>query len=166
MAKPLVAQLFGIDENWTVDLILGLVVGFLFIGLTKVTSVSMGAPAPIYPLTSFAEQINTISTLIVIGFLAPIGEESLFRAIFLWFSWTNLKYFTVALVVSSIAFSAFHMTAYGIHVPAAYFGAFIFGVTAGILTFQTKSLLPAIVMHSVVNISLYIASEQLLVVGT
>jgi len=166
MAKPLVAQLFGIDENWTVDLILGLVVGFLFIGLTKVTSVSMDAPAPIYPLTSFAEQINTISTLIVIGFLAPIGEESLFRGIFLWFSWANLKYFTIALVVSGIAFSAFHFTAYGAEIPAAYFGAFLFAVTAGLLTFQTKSLLPAIVMHSVVNISLFLQAEQIFVVGT
>ena len=165
MARTVVAQLFGIDENWTFDLIVGIVVGFVFIGLMNITSVSIGTPAPIYPLTSFAEQINTISTLIVIGFLAPIGEESLFRGIFMWFSWQNTKFITIAIIIVGVAFAAFHYSAYSAALPAAYVGAFIFSAMACILTFQTKSLLPAIVMHSVVNISLYVRAEQLYVVG-
>lgn len=165
MSNGVVATLYGIDDNWPKDAVLGLVIGFLFISLMSATSVSMGSPAPIYPLTPIAEQISILSTLIVIGFLAPVGEESLFRGIFMWFGWQNLKYFTLAIIIVGIAFAAFHYTSYGAHLPAAYVGAFIFSTIACIVTFQTKSLLPAIIMHSMVNIHLYIKAQELLVVG-
>lgn len=165
MNKGIVAQLYGIDDNWPTDTILGVVIGFLFISLMSVTSVSMGSPAPIYPLTSFAEQMGILGTLIVIGFLAPVGEESLFRGIFMWFGWQNLKYFTLAIIVVGLAFAAFHYTSYGAHLPAAYVGAFIFSTVACLVTFQTKSLLPAMIMHSMVNIHLFIKAQELLVVG-
>lgn len=166
MTKGAIATLYGIDENWPVDLILGLVLGALFIGVMDTTSLTMGTVPPIYPLTPFAEAMGVIGTLIVIGFLAPVGEEPFFRGIFMWFGWQNLKYFTIAVIAVGIAFAAFHFDTYGAHLPAAYVGAFLFSTIACIVTHQTKSLLPSIIMHSMVNIYLYIQAEQLMVVGT
>ena len=165
MTKGMVSTLYGIDENWPVDTVIGLVLGFVLISLMSVTNISMGTPAPIYPLTTFAEQIGIVSTLIVIGFLAPIGEEALFRGIFIWFGWQNLKYFTVAIILSSLAFAAFHYSAYGAHLPAAYVGAFIVAILLSLITLQTRSLLPGIIIHSMININLYLQSEQLFALG-
>ena len=164
-ANGLVNRLYGIDENWKFDTALGVAVGLAFVTLMNTTSVTIGTPSAIYPLTTFAEKIGIFSTLVVIGFLAPVGEESLFRGIFMWFGWQNLKSFAVAVIIVGIGFAGFHYQAYGAALPAAYVGAFIFSTLACILTVQTKSLLPAIIMHSIVNVNLYIQAEQLLVVG-
>ena len=165
MTKGAVATLYGIDDNWPVDIILGVVLGALFISLMSISTVSMGTPPPIYPQTTIAEAIGIIGTLIVIGFLAPIGEETFFRGIFMWFGWENLKFFSIAIIVVGAGFAAFHYTSYGASLPAAYVGAFIFSTIACLVTYQTKSLIPAIIMHSMVNIHLYVVAQELLVVG-
>lgn len=165
VAKPVIT-LFGIDRNPVFDSALGLVLGFLTIGAMNVTPLSMGSPPPIYPLTPFAEQISVFSDLIVRSFLAPVGEEAFFGGIFLWFAWKNTKIFGIAVVIVSAGFAAFHYTSYGAYLPAAYVGAFLFRVIMCLIIFQTKSILPAIIVHSMVNAHLYIESEQLMVVGT
>lgn len=161
-----VAKLYGIDENWRFDAILGAVLGFAFITVMNTTSITMGTPSAIYPLTTFAEKISIISTLVVIGFLAPVGEEPFFRGIFMWFGWQNLKHIILAIIAVGIAFAGFHYQAYGAALPAAYVGAFLFSTIACLVTLRTKSLLPSIIMHSMVNINLYVQAQQLLVVGT
>ena len=165
MTNGVVSTLYGIDDNWVVDTILGVVLGTLFISLMGISSISMGSPAPIYPMTTVAEAIGIIGTLIVIGFLAPVGEETFFRGIFMWFGWENLKYFAIAVIVVGIAFAAFHFTAYGAEMPAAYVGAFIFSTVACLVTYQTKSLISSIIMHAMINIHLFIKAEELMVIG-
>jgi membrane protease YdiL (CAAX protease family) len=157
VAAPVIT-LFGIDRNPVFDSVLGLVIGFLFIGGMGFTSLSIGAPAPIYPLTPFAEQVNIISTLVVNSFLAPIGEEAFFGGIFLWFAWKNTKVFGLAVIIVSIGFAWYHYTSYGASLPAAYVGAFLFRVIMCLLIFQTKSILPAVIVHGMVNAHLYIES--------
>lgn len=162
--KP-IATLFGIDKNPVFDTGLGLMVGFLYIGFMSITSVTMAGPPPIYPLTPFAEQISIFSTFLVQSFMAPIGEEALFGGVFLWYVWKTAKFPAVAVVIVSVLFAGFHYTAYGATLPAAYVGAFFFRILMCILIFYTKSILPAVIVHAMVNAHLYIESEELFVVG-
>ena len=160
--KDVIKKLIGIDDNWAVDGIIGLVIGFAIIVVMEVSFVTMGYPAAIYPQTAFAEKITMLSTLVVIGFLAPVGEEIAFRGVFIWFAWQNLKFFTVAVILSSAAFAAFHYTSYGASLPSAYVGAFLIGTLLAILATQTKSLLPGIIVHAMINISLFLSAQALI----
>lgn len=160
-----ILTLFGIDKNPVVDSIIGVIGGFLFICAMESTSLTMGLPPPMYPLTSFAEQISIVSDLIVRSVLAPIGEEMFFCGIFLWFTRKNVKYFTPAVIIVSLAFAAFHYTRYGADIPAAYVGAFLFRFIMCYLVYYTNSILPAVIVHAMVNTQLYIKAEELLVVG-
>lgn len=164
-ANGLIAKLYGIDENWRFDSLLGIALGLVFISVMNATSITMGTPSAIYPLTTFAEKVSIISTIAVIGYLASICEETLFRGIFMWFGWHNLKHLALAIIATGIVFAGFHYQAYGAALPAAYVGAFLFSTIACLVTLRTKSLLPSIIMHSMVNINLYVQAQQLLVVG-
>ena len=123
----------------------------------------MGYPSAIYTQTAFAERVTLMSTILVIGFLAPVGEEIAFRGVFMWFAWSNLRFYTIAIILSSAAFAAFHYQAYGAFLPSAYVGAFIIGVMLALTATQTKSLLPGIIVHAMINIHLFIAAQAVLV---
>lgn len=153
--KDVINKLIGIDDNWTVDAVVGLVIGFVIIMVMEATFVTMGYPSAIYPQTAFAEKITLLSTLIVVGFLAPVGEEVAFRGVFVWFAWSNLRFYTVAVILSSAAFAAFHYQAYSATLVSAYVGAFIIGTLLALTATQTKSLLPGIVIHAMINIHLF-----------
>lgn len=163
--KDLIDKLFGIDENWPLDTVIGVVTGLLIIVAMEVSFVTMGYPSAIYPQTALAEKVTLFSTFLVIAFLAAVGEEIIFRGIFAWFAWHSLKYYTVAIILSSVAFAAFHYQAYGAYLPAAYVGAFLIGILLSMIAQQTKSLLPCIIIHSIINTHLFIQAEQLLVIG-
>lgn len=151
--------LYGIDKNWRVDLfIYGPLAGILFILFMKSTSLTMG-----YPLTLF-ELIDLASKMIVNSILAPIGEEALF-VIVLWIAVRYVKLLSISVIITAFAFAAFHYSAYGAHLPAAYVGAFTFRVAMIGLIIVTKSILPAIVAHSMINTYLYVEEQQLLVIG-
>ena len=86
----------------------------------------------------------------VLGFLAgvimaPITEEIAFRGVLLrgllrmrWHPW-------VAIVVSALVFALFHGT------ELQMFGTTIFAIIVGWLYWQTKSLLPGMIMHIINN---------------
>ena len=157
--KDVIRKLIGIDDNWTTDTIIGLVIGFAIIMVMEATFVTMGYPSAIYPQTAFAERVTLMSTILVIGFLAPVGEEIAFRGVFMWFAWANLRFYTIAIILSSAAFAAFHYQAYGASLPSAYVGAFVIGVMLALTATQTKSLLPGIIVHAMINIHLFIAAQ-------
>ena len=161
-------KLIGIDDNWPTDALYGFGAGGLFIILQSVSSISIGIPAPIYPqsATMSAYLISVIASMVIIGGLAPAGEEALFRGAFLFLS-ENLPLVSLvdAVVLTGAAFSLFHWKVYGMALQAAFVGAFIFSTLACGLALQTKSLLPGMIMHSMVNLYLYIQSADLLTVG-
>lgn len=161
--KDVLRKLIGIDDNWTTDTVIGLVIGFAIIMVMEASFVTMGYPSAIYPQTAFAERVTLMSTILVIGFLAPVGEEIAFRGVFMWFAWSNLRFYTIAIILSSAAFAAFHYQAYGAFLPSAYVGAFIIGVMLALTATQTKSLLPGIIVHAMINIHLFIAAQAVLV---
>lgn len=152
--------LYGIDKNWKVDMfVYGPLAGFTFIFFMNFTSLTMG-----YPLTLF-ELIDSASKMIVNSILAPIGEEALFIIVF-WIATKYTKLLPIAVIITAFTFAAFHYSAYGAYLPAAYVGAFLFRAAMIGLIISTKSILPAIVAHSIINTYLYVEEQQLLVIGT
>lgn len=150
--------LYGIDKNWRIDIVYGIISGIVFIIFMNLSSLTMG-----YPLTLF-ELIDLAAKMIVNSILAPIGEEALF-VIVLWIAMKYTNSLPVAAVITAFMFAAFHYQAYGAYLPAAYVGAFIFRIAMIGLIVTTKSILPATVVHSMVNTYHFIEDEQLMMIG-
>jgi len=161
-------RLIGIDDNFRYDAGVGFAAGILFIFLNMISSISIGIPAPIYPQSHALPDvaIALIASLAVTVFLAAIAEEIGWRGA-LFFLWQKLGVSAVPIVVVlvSIAFSLFHWKVYGIGMEAAFVGAFIFSVLACILVLITRSVVPSIVMHGMVNLYLFVTSYQLFTIG-
>ena len=99
-----------------------------------------------------AEQIqemsSTIPGLIIIGIVAPVAEEFLFRGAVLksFLAWEKIEGKPcLAILLSAVLFSLVHRN------PAQIPGAFLFGMLFGWLCFRTRSLLPGIVLHIIHN---------------
>ena len=138
--------LIGIDNNWIQDLLLGLGTGIFFIVLNVLNpAIAIGLPIVI-----FGKEL-------VIGLLAPIGEEAVFRGMIP----AGLETFKIpnaaVAVLSATAFMIFHLVAYGASLEAmngSFIGAFLFGLLTFVLTKYSNSLLPAILTHSIFNLYL------------
>ena len=156
--------LYAIDENWETDLPAAGVIGFLYIGLiTMVPSISMTVPSPdtLSGWTDHTFFATSTEYLIVVCVLAPIGEEGVFRGILLpTFSsifGDDLKGMiggglVAAAILSSIAFSLFHWTAYGAEfMEGAFVGAFIFGILMCSVAYWQKSIIGCILIHAMTN---------------
>ncbi|MBS5939599.1 CPBP family intramembrane metalloprotease [Clostridium sartagoforme] len=87
---------------------------------------------------------SLIITFITVGIVAPIAEEFLFRGVV--FN-TLQKRFSSAwtIVIQGVLFGVFHLNL----VQGSY--ATILGIVYGYVTYKTKSLWPAIIMHIVNN---------------
>lgn len=152
-------KLIGIDDNYGVDIGIGIVGGLAFMMLTASTSISIGSPA-IYPQTTLPAIVNAAAALVVVGLLAPIFEEAVFRGVV--FSFTKSIMSVVgAIVVTGLAFSFTHWMAYGEALTAAFVGAFVFSTIACLMVLATNSIIGPIVMHGMVNVWLYLQSNQL-----
>lgn len=79
--------------------------------------------------------------------LAPIGEEFLCRGITLYYGKKAFGNFWAANVLQAFLFALIHMNL----IQGIY--AFFIGLAAGWLAERTKSLIPAIILHFVVNFS-------------
>ena len=155
-------NLIGIDDNWPFDLGVGIISGLFFVAFYASTSISMGIPAPIY-IQSVGNIVNFFAGLSVVCLLASICEESIMAAIL--YITNEVSNEVVAVILTSIAFAALHWQVYGEAMMGAYVGAFLFRIVASVLMLSTKSLIPSMVMHAMVNGYLYLESEQLLSVG-
>lgn len=163
--KDPIKKLIGIDDDIAADVAVGILVVAVIISLMEFTQLTMGYPASLYPQTAFAEQVTLFSKFMVVAFLASVGEEIVFRGWARYALWEGTGFYFVALVLSSAMFSAFHYTAYGASLPAAYVGAFMIGMLLGIIGTWRKSLVPCIVIHSMINVYLFLISEQIFVIG-
>jgi hypothetical protein len=146
-------------SDWKKDLLIGVIIGVMFIVGNMITpAISIGFPS----LSLSMSQVNRIG---VVGVLAPIAEEGMFRGALLGLLMVFGLGFWFAAFISAGAFTAYHLTAYGASLAStgAFMGAFIFGLLAAFLVRWRKNLLPAIVLHMIFN--LYLLSKMFVVVG-
>jgi membrane protease YdiL (CAAX protease family) len=156
--------LYGIDENWEVDLPVSFGIGVAYIALiSMVPSISMTVPSPdmLSGLADHTFYAMSAEYLIVVCLLAPVSEECAFRGIlfpaFSQLFGDDLKGMigvglVLAAILSSIAFSLFHWSAYGaVFMEGAFVGAFIFGVLMCAVAYWQKSILGCILIHTMTN---------------
>ncbi|MDM5156738.1 CPBP family intramembrane metalloprotease [Bacillus sp. DX1.1] len=104
---------------------------------------------------SVQEQLNALDfatleqykflLVLAVGVLAPIYEELICRGILLRFFEEKFSFWPAA-IVSSLLFGIAHTYSVGIMVSA-----FITGLFASLLYKQTKSIIPAILLHIIIN---------------
>ncbi len=100
-------------------------------------------------LTEAFLNVNTwgglMVNLVIIGLLAAVGEELLFRGVILRILFDGLKNIHIAVLFSSLIFSAMHFQFYG------FLPRTVLGLIFGYLYFWTGSLWIPIVLHFVFN---------------
>jgi membrane protease YdiL (CAAX protease family) len=94
-------------------------------------------------------RVNTVSGLLgnlfIIGLLAALGEELLFRGVILKMLSESLRSIHIAVILSALLFSAFHGQFYGF-VPRM-----VLGMLFGYIFIWTRSLWVPIVLHFLFN---------------
>jgi len=155
---------FGIElfdrSDWKKDVLVGVLIGAGFVVANfLVPAIAIGMP-------SLSLSLGDLSRWLVIGLIAPVVEEILFRGALVGFL-TNWKKMPLILagVISAAAFTVYHLAAYGasLAVAGAYLGALIFGLLAFFITKWRNNLLPAIIMHSIFNS--YLLFKMVVVIG-
>ena len=153
-------ELFLIDENWQEDVVFGVATGAMFIiGNIITPAITLGVPV-------ILERVNKI---LIGAVVAPIGEEFFFRSFLLSFLWLLLATiglpdfvaFITADVVQAVGFALFHLYAYGMSNEAALYGAGVFGLVAGAVTYFRKSVVSSTLAHSGFN--LWIVAKEMVV---
>jgi len=101
-------------------------------------------PEGVKQVTEGIQGVKAFQTLAVLGLLAPVAEELVFRGLLYgWLAgrWSNL----VAFIVSSLAFAAAHTE------PLHILMVLPLGLWFGWLRWRTGSLIPTIVAHIINN---------------
>lgn len=101
-------------------------------------------PEGVKQVTEGIQGVKAFQTLAVLGLLAPVAEELVFRGLLYgWLAgrWSNL----VAFIVSSLAFAAAHTE------PLHILMVLPLGLWFGWLRWRTGSLVPTIVAHIINN---------------
>jgi membrane protease YdiL (CAAX protease family) len=140
----------GLDDNWGINALIGLGFGILTIIVGHFVSFigAIGIPS----VQSIA---GTVGRFLIIVPTAAIFEEVFFRDFLqdLLESKIGLnKYLTIGIV--SVAFSLFHLAAYGNSLSAAggsFISAAIMGFVFGIVTEKRNSLASSIAYHATLN---------------
>lgn len=158
------ARLYGIDNNWGKDSGIGFLAGLGFIIVFGVSGLSMGYPPPLYQQSASAF-VNLVAGFFVVVFLASIFEEPLFRDVVRFIAEVTTGSKILAILITAFTFSIFHWQVYGEALLAAFIGAFIFSIFATLLTMWTESILPSVIMHSMVNAWLFLQDQQLISVA-
>jgi membrane protease YdiL (CAAX protease family) len=108
---------------------------------------------------------------VIVGVLAPVGEELLFRGFVLNAALMIIPSAIIMVPAQAVIFAIFHSAAYAgsfslqsvASVSGALIGAGVFGVVAGFLILWRKSLLTPMIVHSMFN--LYLVGKYLVVVS-
>jgi membrane protease YdiL (CAAX protease family) len=100
-------------------------------------------------VTQVAESEAWLPVFLTGSLLAPIAEEIFFRGCLFQGLWVRTRRIVLSLVISGLVFAGMHPQG-GVALP----GLAWVGIMAGFLTYQTGSLMPAIVMHMLHNTSL------------
>ena len=96
-------------------------------------------------IKTFISQGTLCSSLLIVALLAAVSEELLFRSVIQKALVKIFKNAHVAIVVTAIVFSAFHMDFFG------FFPRFILGVMLGYMFWMSGSIIPSMLMHFVNN---------------
>lgn len=107
-------------------------------------------PAPEHPITvrlaEGADLWTLIGTFVSASLMAPIVEEIIFRGMVTPAMAKLFKSTAIGVVVAALCFAAIHPTGIPAWLPLAGVG-----FMSALLTYQTGSLLPSIIMHGVHN---------------
>ena len=98
----------------------------------------------------FIGQGSLFSSLIIVAALAAISEELLFRSVIQKALIKVIKNPHVAIVVTAIIFSAFHMDFFG------FFPRVILGLMLGYMFWLSGSIIPSMLMHFINNATIVI----------
>ena len=142
-------------NSWKQGLLIGSLTGLGFIFANSVNSIfALGFP-------SLPVSIGAVTSFLVVGLVAPVVEEAVFRGVALPILMQRFGKF-VALFLSALVFAGFHWLVYGasLSVSGAFIGAGIFGILAGFLALRF-GLLSSIVAHSLINVSLFFGGVTL-----
>jgi membrane protease YdiL (CAAX protease family) len=140
LAKNILWGVAGAAANAPLVLLLAIIGKLLFSGL----------PSEAHPATLEIAGTTDLLTVMLIAamasVLAPIFEETVFRGTLLPAMASQYRSFPKAIIVSSLFFAMMHPTGPPSWLPLAGIGA-----TSCLLTYQTRSLVPSVVMHAVHN---------------
>jgi len=99
---------------------------------------------------------DTVVHLTLALFLAPLGEETVFRGFLLGYMLESRVSSRVAVLMSALLFTMIHVIPFFqaplVHKILVLSNAFIMSVAAGYLRTQTRSVLPAIAVHMGFNL--------------
>jgi len=150
---------FSIDSDYKTDFIYGFILGAFFILINKISpAVSIGYPQVVGVCATASLSGPCLSYIVA---LAGVVEEIIFRS---WLmSFLNSKYGkSIAIVGQAILFGLAHIFYYGLERDSAIVGAMFFGLIAGLVTFERRSIIPSVVMHMMFN--LYLWSQPFIII--
>jgi len=122
------------------------------VGITQLPPVLFGfAPTPAQMGIHLLGENTTLSTviyLVLLGLIAPVAEELLFRG-FVYPALRNHLQVLPALLLSSMAFGLMHVNS-----PLNW-QILVFGVVLGVLYERTRSVIPCVVCHALNNLLVF-----------
>lgn len=144
------AEGFGKHVAWGVAAAFANLPVVLILGLLGMTMFRF-LPPPEHPTSVELMSNPTLGTILATVFaasiVAPIVEESVFRGTLLPAISAAFRHVPSGILLTSLIFASIHPTGIPAWPPLAGVGAM-----AALLTYQTRSLVPAIVMHAVHNL--------------
>lgn len=93
-----------------------------------------------------------ITMVIAVSIFAPIAEELAFRGLIMGYMKEYLPN-VLAIILQALLFGWYH----GMLIQGSY--AFVLGIFLGLVAYKTKSLIPSIILHASINISLYLVPD-------
>ena len=140
---------------WATRLPILLIIGY---GLQLAVSAVIAILSTAFPslFSSYKELISSLAgtgvdtmTFIAVSFLAPIGEELLFRGVVFSYARNALKK-KWAILFQAVLFGIYHLNL----VQFVY--ALVIGYILGVLADRAGSIVPGIVLHVIINLSAYL----------
>ena len=146
-----VNKIVGIDKNWLMDAVIGIIIAVAFFVLGNVFGIVGAIGIPSLPQSL----VGDIGAFIIIVIGASVFETVLFQDIILDFFDSKLKLpFIVASALSSLAFSLFHVYVYGQTLASSggsLFSAFIVAMGFCYIRYYTDSIMGVITAHGTLN---------------
>ena len=132
-----------IIKNYKEYLLYSVIGIFIMVFIGKYMAIR--ATAELFPLIT---AINT--TMILFIGINSIGEEAIFRGL-IFPSASETWGVVPGVLLSALIFMIFHWGLFGYNLQIQIF-TFIFGILAAIMTGATRSIIPSIIMHYVINL--------------
>ena len=124
------------------------------LGVTRLPHLLLGSaltPAQVgIHLLGDTTTLSTVIYLVLLGLIAPIAEELLFRG-FVYAALRNHLSAVPAILLSSVAFGLMHVNTPG------NWQILVFGVVLGVLYERTRSVIPCVICHALNNLLVFAA---------